>query len=195
MSDLYPWGGKYKTGHLESPIAVVTLNTDFDFPEDKVAIWGKMKTENLGIEKVIANVISNPYIRFVIICGEEIRGHRSGNTLKALIENGIDEKGRIIDAPGAVPYIENIENDAVERFRKQVTMIDKIDVTKKESILEVINSKLKKNPDKFGEPFIAIKVKKEEKSKLEADIALHVSLKLTPWGEISSAEKDSTISD
>ncbi len=195
MSETYPWGGKYRTGDPESPIAVVTLNTDFDFPEDKVAIWGKMKTENLGIEKVIANVISNPYIRFLIICGEEIRGHRSGHTLKAIIENGIDEKGRIIDAPGAVPYIENVERDAVERFREQVSVIDKIDVTDREPIIDVIDSKLEDNPGRFGEPFIAIKVKKEEKSKLEADIALHASPRIKPWGEISPADKDNTISN
>lgn len=195
MSDLYPWGGKYNRGNLKSPIAVVTLDTDFDFPEDKVAIWGKMKTENLGIEKVIANVISNPYIRFLIICGEEIRGHRSGNTLKAIAENGIDEKGRIIDAPGAVPYIENIEKEAVERFRKQVSVIDKIDVTEKEAIMEEINSKLEDDPGKFGEPFIAIKVEIEEESRMEADLALHASLNITPWGEISSADKDNTISN
>lgn len=193
MSELYPWGGKYKTADPESPVAVVTLNTDFDFPEDKVAIWGKMKTENLGIEKVIANVISNPHIRFMIICGEEIRGHRSGNTLKALIENGIDEKGRIIDAPGAVPYIENIEKEAVERFRKQVSVIDKIDVTEKEQIIDIINSKIEDDPGRYGEPFITIKIKKEKRSKLEADIALHSSLNITPWGEISSADKDNMI--
>ena len=195
MSDLYPWGGKYNTGNPESPVAVVTLDTDFDFPEDKVAIWGKMKTENLGIEKVIANVISNPYIRFLIICGKEIRGHRSGNTLKAIAENGLDENGRIIDAPGAVPYIENIESEAVERFRKQVCVIDKIDITEREPIMEEINSISEDDPGRFGEPFIAIKVKKEEKSKLKADLALHASLNITPWGEISSADKDNTISN
>ncbi len=190
MSDLYPWGGKYRTGSAESPVAVVTLNTDFDFPEDKVAIWGKMKTENLGIEKVIANVISNPNIRFLIICGEEIRGHNSGNSLKAVIKNGIDDNGKIIEAPGAVPYIENISKEAVERFRDQISVIDKIDITEKEKILDVINSKLEENLGRFDDPFIAIRIKNEEKSKLEADLALHASLKISPWGKISPAENE-----
>jgi len=190
MSDPYPWGGKYKIGNQESPVAVVTLNTDFDFPEDKVAIWGKMKTENLGIEKVIANVISNPNIRFLIICGEEIRGHKSGKSLKAIIKNGIDENGKIIKAPGAVPYIENISKDAVKRFRDQISVIDRIDITEKNKILDIINSKIEENPAPFGDPFIAIRIGSSEKSKLEADLALHTSLKINPWGKIISAENE-----
>ncbi|MFP4051200.1 MAG: tetrahydromethanopterin S-methyltransferase subunit A [Thermoplasmata archaeon] len=187
MSELYPWGGKYKTGNKNSPIAVVTLDTEFHFPEDKVAIWGKMKTENLGIEKVIGNIISNPNIRFLIICGKEIRGHRSGNSLKAIVKNGIDEKSRIIEAPGAVPYIENISEEAVERFREQVEVIDKIDETEEKTILESIESYINKDPGKYGEPYIAIRIKDKKKSKLKADLALHASLKVTPWGDISAA--------
>lgn len=190
MNELYPWGGKYKTGDEESPIAVVTLNSEFDFSDENVAIWGKMKTENLGIEKVIANVISNPNIRFLIICGDEIRGHRSGNSLIALIENGIDENGRIIDAPGAVPYIENISREAVDRFREQVEAVDKIDVEDEDDIKNSIKTFSSKNPGSYGDPYIAIRIKKKEKSKLEADLALHSSLKISPWGDVSSAEHE-----
>ncbi len=43
-----------------------------------------IKTENLGLEKVIANIISNPNIRFILLCGTEVKGHLSGQTLAAL---------------------------------------------------------------------------------------------------------------
>ena len=89
---LYPWAGSFTIGNPDSPVAVVTLSDDFELDKEKVAIYGNMKTENLGIEKVVANVISNPNIRFLIIAGTEIRGHRSGGTLAALHKNGFDEK-------------------------------------------------------------------------------------------------------
>ncbi len=39
----------------------------------KAAIFGAMKTENIGIEKVVANIISNTSIRYLVECGAEVR--------------------------------------------------------------------------------------------------------------------------
>ena len=50
---LYPWAGEFHLGNPESPVAVVTLSEDVELPDEKIAIYGNMKTENLGIEKVI----------------------------------------------------------------------------------------------------------------------------------------------
>jgi len=189
MSELYPWPGNYKIGNHESPVAVVTLSDDFDFDPEKVAIWGPMKTENLGIEKVVANVLSNPNIRFIIVCGEEIRGHRSGQTIMALIENGVEKNGRIKGSEGAVPYIENISIEAVERFRDQVDVVNLLGETSKKKISEAVERCLNKDPGSFGEPYTALKIEMKEENVLEADFALHSSLKISPWGEISSMEE------
>ncbi|MFW6176533.1 MAG: methyltransferase, partial [Thermoplasmatota archaeon] len=128
MSEYYPWPGKYYTGNPESNIAIVTLDKDFSFDESDIALWGPMKTENLGIERVVVNTISNPNIRYLIVCGKEIRGHKSGRSLICFYKNGVDEDGRIIEAPGAVPYIENISEEAISRFRNQVKIYDLIGV-------------------------------------------------------------------
>ncbi len=189
MSELYPWPGNYETGDPESPVAVITLSDDFDLDREKVAIWGPMKTENLGIEKVIANILSNPNIRFIIVCGEEIRGHRSGQTIMALVKNGLEENGKIKGSEGAVPYIENISPEAVERFREQVEVVDLLGVTSKEKIDEAVERCIEKDPDSFGEPYTALKIETKEETVLEADFALHSSLKISPWGKISSMEE------
>lgn len=189
MSERYPWPGDYEVGNSDSPVAVITLADSFDFDPEKVAVWGPMKTENLGIEKVIANVLSNPNIRFIVICGDEIRGHRSGQTFIALVENGLEENGRIKGADGAVPYIENLSSEDVERFREQVEVIDKLGTTSKENIEEVIESCIKRDPGSFGEPYTAVKIEKREDSGFEADFALHSSLKVSPWGKISKMEE------
>ncbi len=189
MTELYPWPGDYRTGNPGSPTAVITLSDEFDFDEEKVAIWGPMKTENLGIEKVVANVISNPNLRFVVICGEEIRGHRSGRTIIAMVENGLEENGKIKGAPGAVPFIENISNEAVERFREQVEIIDLVGETSEEKIEEAVDKAYRKDPGSFGEPYTAVKIKEKEKTTFEADFALHSSIQVSPWGKISSMEE------
>jgi tetrahydromethanopterin S-methyltransferase subunit A len=94
VSNLYPWGGEYVVGNRESCVSVVTLSEEIRLPTNEVAIQGGMKTENLGVEKVVANVLSNPNIRFLIVCGKEVRGHRSGDTMAALHRNGIDSANR-----------------------------------------------------------------------------------------------------
>jgi len=157
---------------------------------DLVAIFGPDKTENLGIEKVVANIISNPNIRFLVLCGPEVRGHMSGDTLRALYDNGIDENNRVKGARGAVPYIENISTEAIERFQQQVELVDLID----EEDVGVIEGNIKecheRDPGPFGEPFIVVRIE-ETKARgkgvqLEDMVAIHRSLAIDPYGEMIS---------
>lgn len=152
----YPWGGEFTACKDNSSVAVVLLNIEYT-PPDTVAIYGPLKTENIGIEKIVANTISNPNIRYILICGEEIRGHRSGLSLICLSENGIDKNHRIINAPGAIPYIENLDENAIDRFQKQITIIDMIGEKNKIKIDKKINELIKKSLSSYGESYIAIK--------------------------------------
>ena len=113
--DYYPWGGEFIACNHKGCVAVVILNLDY-VPSEKVAIYGWLKTENIGLEKIVANVISNPNIRYIVVCGDDIRGHRSGLSLIALNKNGIDGNNKIIDAPGAIPYIENLNNESIKNI-------------------------------------------------------------------------------
>lgn len=186
-NNLYLWGGDFVIGDIKNCVAVVILNTDFR-PTQDVALYGTLKTENIGIEKIVANVISNPYIRYVIICGQDIRGHKSGMSLHALHENGIDENHRIINAPGAIPYIENIDIKSIERFQQQVKIINIIDVTDKEIINKTIEEYTLKKPGCFGKPYIAIRLKPMQKRTLEDTRALHSRILLTYMGKIRKRE-------
>ena len=75
--------GEYDAGDPKSPVAVATCGSHFNlFPiKAGASISGPFKTENLGIEKIVANIISNPNIRTLIICGSEVKGHISGDAL------------------------------------------------------------------------------------------------------------------
>jgi len=106
-------------------VAVLVIGRgQVEIPKDRYAILGTVKTENMGLEKVIVNVISNPRIRFLVMCGKEEFGHFPANAMVNLWRNGIDERKRIIGARSAIPYLCNVGREAVERFRAQVEGVD-----------------------------------------------------------------------
>ncbi len=91
-----------------------------------LCIVGKTETENIGIDKVIKNIITNPSIRFLLLVGQDSQGHQSGRTLLALWEEGVDENMKVIDSPGKRPVLRNVTSEEVDAFRKQVKVIDMI---------------------------------------------------------------------
>ena len=179
----YPWGGEFTACSSNGCVGVVLLNIEYT-PSDKVAIYGPLKTENIGVEKIVANIISNPHIRFLIVCGDEIRGHRSGMSLIALNENGIDEQHRIINSPGAIPYIENLKEEAIKRFQDQIKIINLIGTKDKDEIDKTINEYIKKSPKSFREPYIAIRIKPKITSTLSDQRALHSKIVLNYMGKV-----------
>lgn len=142
--------GDCVSGNPESRIGVVTLASHME-PDENAAIWGSCKTENLGAEKVVANVISNSNIRYILLCGAESRGHLAGQTLLSLYNNGIDENGRIIGSEGAIPFIENIDGAMIERFQRQVTFIEQIGLTDCDDISRIVEV-YKTKGEAFPEP-------------------------------------------
>lgn len=186
--EYYPWGGEFTACSPTGCVAVVLLNIQY-VPPAEVALYGPLKTENIGLEKIVANTISNPHIRFLVICGHDIRGHRSGSSLLALHKKGIDTNHRIIDAPGAIPYIENLDEDALKRFQTQLTLVDLIEETEKEKIDTVIFQCMQRSPPPYGEPYIAIRIKPEATVTLTDQRALHSRITMNYLGKIEKRGK------
>jgi tetrahydromethanopterin S-methyltransferase subunit A len=142
--------GRYKVGNPDSPIAICTMSTvDMEFPMENIAIAGKCVTENMGIEKIVKNTISNPNIRYMIICGKVPMGHFVDNALISLIDNGADHEGRIIGAKGGIPVVKNLTREEIERFRKQIIPINMADITDVPRVMEKVEELLGKNPGPF----------------------------------------------
>lgn len=182
-NEYYPWVGEFTACSPNNCVAVVLLNTDYT-PSNNVAIYGSLKTENIGIEKIVANVISNPHIRYLVVCGEDIRGHRPGSSLIALQKNGVDNQHKIIEAPGAIPYIENLNPEAIERFRAQIEVVDLLGIEDKYKIDKVINDLITKSVSSFGKPYIAIRIKPEATVILEDKRALHSKIVVDYMGKV-----------
>lgn len=151
--------GDYIVGDPESPVAVTTLASHIEGDLSGAAIAGPCKTENLGVEKVVANIISNPNIRFLILSGAEVQGHITGQSFKALHANGCDpEKKSINGATGAIPFVENIPLDGIDRFQQQLEVVDMIDVEDTGAIQAKINECIEKDPGAFEEEAMVISV-------------------------------------
>ncbi len=143
--------GFYTVGDMKSCIAVCTLKeVDMILPVQKTAISGRCLTENVGIERVIKNLISNPNIRFLILCGTEPKGHFVGQAFLCIKNNGVKD-GNIIGASGAMPYLKNTSQEEIERFNKQIELVDLIEVVDVKRIEETIDSCIARDPGFFGD--------------------------------------------
>ena len=98
-TDYPPEEGCYLRGNDFSPVAVVvTLNYAREQTPPEIerlvrvsiekgaALAGTLQTENIGIEKIVTNIVSNPNIRYLILCGIEVAGHNSGMRLSASLK-------------------------------------------------------------------------------------------------------------
>ncbi len=147
-----PAPGDYEVGDPLLPVAICTLGKKISVPS-KYAIIGTCKTENIGIERVIVNIVSNPNIRYLILAGPEVPGHRTGSTLRSLYDHGVDpHTRRVLNAPGAIPYVENVPLEAVERFREQIELVDMMNVSDPERIARQAEDLLSRGAEPFPKP-------------------------------------------
>ncbi len=159
-----PAEGRYVVGNRNSPVAVCTMSSvDIRLPMGRIAISGKCVTENLGVEKIVRNVVSNPSIRYIIVAGRESMGHFVDNALESLVRNGTDEEGRIIGAKGGIPVLKNAGKDEIERFRKQVEIINMAGETDAGKIMEKVDEYYGRAP----QPFSGSEVSRREPESLD----------------------------
>ncbi len=150
-----PLPGDYAVIRYGAPVAVCALNSELlakrlsESKPDGLAIIGTMRTENLGIERVIKNILANPHIRFLLLCGEDTRqsvGHLPGQSFDSLFRNGLDERSRIIGAPGKRPVLKNVSREEVRAFVRQVELAPMIGEESPEAIAKKIQACAERNP-------------------------------------------------
>jgi tetrahydromethanopterin S-methyltransferase subunit A len=160
--DYPPEEGCYLRGNDYSPVAVLVIlkyEREKTPPgieqlvrtgvESGAALAGTLQTENLGLEKVICNLVANPNIRYLVVCGPESPGHHVGETILALVMNGLDAHKRIIGTTAPTPYLFNIPLESVERFRKQVTVIDLVNEGSDEVLRQAVCACYQEKPTPF----------------------------------------------
>ncbi len=123
-------------GNLKSGVGIVTLWTPVQvvckgIPKESYALAGQLYTKR-GINHIFRNILANPQIRYLIVCGKD----RTGSGEALLNFKVSDEKLK----------------DFVKVIKDNVKMIDLRGETRGEEVLKVIKT-LKALPP-FGEPQI-----------------------------------------
>jgi len=122
-------------GDPKSNIAICTLSSMNLLKEiskssiiKEVAIAGRLLSENKGIDSLVRSVLSNEKINTIILCGKDVLGHNSGDSLLCLYKNGMDANNKIIGSISPHP-IQTISKKEVSKFQGQVKIINKIGKT------------------------------------------------------------------
>ncbi len=107
------------------------------------AIIPKLEKENLaiaanfytpaGLQGMVRNILGNPFIRYVILLGEEnssmssddkISELTSANAIRAFFEKGVTQDRKIEKFENAVYFDKNISLELIEKIRENVEFID-----------------------------------------------------------------------
>ena len=141
---LLPIPEEFYIGNSNSSICVCTLSsikllTEIKNSEiiDKIAIAGRLFTENKGIDSMIKHVNENKKIKTIIVCGKEVWGHKSGHSLFELYKNGIDNDKRIINSTSPEPFL-TVSESEIKYFQKEITLVNLIDETNMKLIINQI---------------------------------------------------------
>jgi len=150
-----PLPGTYTVLRYGAPVAVCSLTDETlaaalaEQADPGLAIVGTLQTENLGIERLILNVLANPNLRFLVVCGADSRqaiGHLPGQSLVALARSGIDKRAHIVGAPGKRPVLHNLSREAVGHFRRTVEVVDLVGRDQASLVLQTVRNCAARNP-------------------------------------------------
>jgi tetrahydromethanopterin S-methyltransferase subunit A len=162
-----PHPGEYIVGNPLGSVAICTLSNR-ELPQKLIAavgpdlaIAGRCDTENIGIEKVVLNLLANSHIRWLVLCGVEAPGHRAADAFLRLKERGVDPNMRVLESASWRPVLKNLTLFDVARFREQIELVNLIGVTAVSEIVEAAHEAAKKptaplsfqtlsNPDKVA---------------------------------------------
>jgi tetrahydromethanopterin S-methyltransferase subunit A len=110
-------------------VAVCTLASRRLLPllagRPEIAVAGRVFTENIGVERMIQNLVAMTNIRYLILCGHE-SAHRVGQTILALHRQGLDPSLRVIGSEAPEPILPNLTADQLATFQRHVTLVDMI---------------------------------------------------------------------
>lgn len=129
MSDTSTWPIYFKDrltiSNLDSSVAIACLWTPKEaierlVPSENYSILGQLYTKK-GINYLIRNILANPFVSTLYLVGNDLM--ESGEALVKFMNDGITEDYKVVGDDGAEIEIE-ITTQAIERFRKNVKLID-----------------------------------------------------------------------
>jgi thymidylate synthase len=160
-------------GNENSPLVICTLwsrKEDFSsLSKDEYSVIGNLYTI-CGINCLIKNILANPRIRCIVVCGEDLG--KTGEALINFFKYGIDENYKIV---GSEAFIDSsIPKEKIEILRKNIEVVD---LRNERNVLEKIKEisrKLPKEVDFFTEPIVLEEEKDVAESLTSEDAVFRV---------------------
>lgn len=130
-------------GNAKSNVAICTLSSIDLLKEisasgimEKIAIAGRLLSENKGIDSLVRYVNKNPSLHTIIVCGKEVSGHKTGHALFCLYQFGTDQNNRIINSISPDPVL-SVSKKEIEQFQK-IHLVNKIGETDMQKIIILV---------------------------------------------------------
>lgn len=128
-------------GNSESEVALITLWMPAKKITEKIdknlfCAAGQLYSKD-GVNYIIRNILANPSIRYLVICGQDISG--SGKVLVDFFQKGIDNNYNVIDNDFALIHKE-IPKEALELLRQNVQIKNLIGISEIEGIIKELKS-------------------------------------------------------
>ena len=145
-----PLPGDYCVADPAAPVAICTLGDAALMKAvaafTGVAIAGRVFTANLGSERIVLDLTANPNVRFLLLCGRDSPLFKPGQTLKALLVNGLSPDRRVIGAEGYLPQLASAAAAQVARFREQLEVVDLIGEEDQDVLKSVVGGLVARSP-------------------------------------------------
>ncbi|MGC1927705.1 MAG: hypothetical protein WA667_01915 [Candidatus Nitrosopolaris sp.] len=106
---------------------------------NRILIVGRLLSENMGIDTLVRFTLKHPELRYIIVCGRDVKGHQSGQALLSLHINGAGKDGTIVGAAGPHPFLTHLHAD-IEAFRRQIMIYDLIGFEDLKTVKATISS-------------------------------------------------------
>ena len=135
--EYYPGNGRRIAICTLSSVNLLREISNYPKLMNKVAIVGRLLSENRGIDKIIKYCITNQELVHLIVCGKDGNGHKAGHSLMTLFEKGISKEGRIIMSKSPYPNLVSSYDD-VQVIRGRITIHNLIE----EASLNIIDAYL-----------------------------------------------------
>jgi tetrahydromethanopterin S-methyltransferase subunit A len=90
-----------------------------------IFLVGRLLSENRGIDNILKTAHNCPRLKYLILCGKDVRGHLPGQALISLYNYGINEEGYIVGARGSYPKLKSTK-EAISYFRTNIKIVDLI---------------------------------------------------------------------
>lgn len=162
----YPQKDELKVNDSNIALTFLWTMRDFVLPKidkENLALASNFYTPS-GLQGMVRNILGNPFIRYIIILGEEysskakddqISELTSANAIRAFFKKGVNSERKIQNFESSIKFDKNLPLELIEAIRENVQLIDLNSEMPNSSLEEKINKAnelIKTLPKK--EPFL-----------------------------------------